>query len=127
MTEIEWDEVPDEVRGAIEPSIKEFLWLLPPWIQSLTLRYKLELSSIAESMVKKPYRFAVISVGPSFLLYKSDERREAIIHELIHIIFAGLQHTVEHIIDGDGFKYKIYEDALECSVSDLAFLINREL
>lgn len=131
ICQIEWEpDIPDEIKEAIDPFLTEFLWLLPPWLQSLTLGYRCrQTDDAAITTVNKSYRWAVVTIGSPYLLYNNEERRDAIIHEILHMVQAPLQHVVERLLKGDeeSFEYKTYRDALECVITDLAYLINKKM
>ena len=125
---IEWDEVPDEIKEAVEKDLSKFLWLTPPWLQELSIFYKARLDKIAESETNYRYRWAIIIIGASYLTHDDSGRRDAIIHELIHVVLAPPQHIVDRLlVDANSFEKDTYNSGLEEVVCDLTHVIKEKL
>lgn len=120
------------------PYIYAHLWLLPSWVRDLHVRYypqndvhgpAVDASSTAE----RPYLWAGVTIFGSWLDDSLPRRRMAIVHELVHPLFAAMD--VEHkqvlertLKDGNAVQFHAYAEEqwrqrLEATVSELTALV----
>lgn len=99
---IEWDNnVPAEVRGAVEPLIDRYLWLLPPWVEQLGLFWREGDgdASAATTHWNHKYRWGRIVFHPIFLTGDEASRELWVIHELLHLTTGEMVLFVDNMLD----------------------------
>ncbi len=86
MVRIHWaPELPPEIKTEVEPSIKEFAEIIPPWLNLLTIQYARD-DGTARNSTKEEYRSSYITFGAGFLDQPKWKRRSDVLHELLHIV-----------------------------------------
>jgi hypothetical protein len=129
-----YEDVPREVRGAVDPLICEYLCVLPDWVQHLRVYYQTEAGS-CYIRVEYRYRELKLTVAPGFLVGDEAFRRNCILHEFAHAYTSppcdSATASLRHALGEDSPAFKIAEDALDLSsesmTEDLATLFKRLL
>lgn len=137
---LRWGYMPNEVAQALQPLIRQYLWLVPGWCQTLTVRYTVlpgdkNPHSEAAVWVSDQYRRVEICFYATWLDDNPSRRRETVIHELLHVVqqvTAGEhERTLGRLLDDDAapkFKATLNENwvrAVEMQNQDLTFAILR--
>lgn len=92
VVKFDWQNVPDEIKQTAEPHIKQWLHLIPRWVNNLYVRYDTEQQgdTICWISIKYDYRLATIFLCPRFLSRSNEQRAEDIRHEIVHLILAAM-------------------------------------
>jgi hypothetical protein len=100
MTDVRYEPMPKEVKAALAPLLKEFLFLIPTWCHQLTICYKTENpnGSAAECDSSWEYHFAVITFFPDWLDEDESNRRNLFLHEILHVIQAPAVSFVDDLL-----------------------------
>jgi hypothetical protein len=96
--EIRYDsEVPAEIRDAIDPILREHLWILPTYLHEVYVRFTKDDDPNASlsTHIKEEYRKMVFYIHPPWLLGDTALRTKNIRHEFVHALVDPL-HTVAH-------------------------------
>jgi len=128
LDDIDWVEVPSEVRGAVEPILARFWPMVPTWVQEFGVRYSGGEDNRASITANYPNRWATLRLSGHFLDQIPREREDTIVHELIHVCLWPLSAVVDRIVeemitDGTPGKTLVDQlvcDALESSTEDMA-------
>lgn len=132
MTEIKWmPDVPDEYREASESLLKEYLWLVPAWCQTLRVQNNVGAKGgeAASTETRPEYRHARITLTPWFLECDAGARRQIVIHELLHIGLAAAADVFANVLaatENEPFRDLAEEEwrkASEAGIQDLAHAI----
>lgn len=134
----EW---PAEARAAVEASMAGLEWLIPDWCTELILRWDSAppdapdgTAGAACTTACYEYRWACIRVYPSWLEGGPAERRQELVHELLHVFTAPLVEYVEKMADrllkedAPKFHATVREEIRErqeAATQDLSHAINR--
>jgi hypothetical protein len=130
--QVRWEEVPTEIRVAVEPFLLAWLSMLPSWVEEVVVRYDDNDSENTISIkAHYPNRWAVMAIAGGYLSYPEDEREVAIIHELVHVIEEPYTLAVANLLDAllpkkddDDPLYllvrRTFKDGMEQTVEDLA-------
>lgn len=131
---LRWGYMPNEVRSAVAPILRSYLFLVPPWCRQLAVDYwKGDGSGDAQTSCDPEYRQGHIQINAGWLDANPTQRRLEIIHELLHLPLAPMveehRETVDRLFDdGDAPKFKAtvqeqWRKCFEGAVQDLAFAI----
>ena len=127
-----WVGVPQDLRDAATPLLHEHKRLVPGWVKFLSMKYDDNLADeYANACSEQNYGRASLTFGPGWLNLDSTEREWVVVHELGHIALAPLERAIEQVLEGLPKRLKqlcekLYEDALEESVSGLAYALVKE-
>jgi hypothetical protein len=132
-----WGYMPTEVREAFRPMLVQYLWLLPPWCRKLYVSYKqahdsgdTDADASCGAMVE--YRTASISIHAGWLDRNPASRRDAVVHEVLHVPTMPMVQEQEDVIKrlvGDeaekfrGHLQEQWRQRFEGTVQDLTFSI----
>lgn len=132
---LRWGYFPTEVREAVTPILRSYLWLVPGWCRQLYVGYtnEGEIKGDASTSGEVEYRQAYIFFHPGWLDCDPTQRRLEVIHELLHIPLMPMtsehDELVERLFDdaeAPKFKQTVQEQwrkSLEGTTQDLAFAI----
>ncbi|MBW6457419.1 MAG: hypothetical protein K0A98_16175 [Trueperaceae bacterium] len=131
-----WGYCPTEVRAALRPILVDYLWLVPPWCQSLYVRWEgkpEDPDSNASSSAQPEYRQAQLSVHPGWLAEIHATRVHNVIHELVHVPVAPMvvehEDLAERLLDDAprfrGYAQEQWRRSFECAVQDIATAIGQ--
>jgi hypothetical protein len=99
MARIYWtNDVPAEVRAALEPMLDRWTGLLPTWLHDLVVDYSATEQAGMLMGVEFHYRRANLIVTGQWLTCPPEEREEMLRHELSHIILGPLQDIALDIV-----------------------------
>lgn len=96
----EW---PEEARAAVEPSLDGLEWLVPAWCSTVMIRWaafpedEAQQFSSASCVMAYEYRWAKIIIRPCFLSDPPSDRRNNLIHELLHVFIGPLMEYSEQM------------------------------
>lgn len=134
---IRWDgNVPKEVADALRPIVEFWQLLLPTWVQEARVVWigAGDNGNILQAKINYKNRWAFIRVGTTFLMEPEDEREDAVLHELAHVIIEPLMVAVEVVVDSlmddknsplHRLSRRTIQDAEEAAVEDMARCIRR--
>lgn len=128
--------IPPEVLTAIRPHIERWAWLIPAWMQSITIKYANDEDdgTAIATIVNPEYRWGVMTFYPAWLEEDREVREVDVIHDLLHLstnpIFDHACNAIKALI-GEGEKaeafFAIEENRLrelhEAMVQDIAHAI----
>lgn len=116
-----WTETPSEVRNPLETLLEEWGFLIPPWVQSLGVRYfatRLEngeanFHATAAMDAEPEYRQARLLIYGEWLVQSAADRERDIVHEMLHLALAPMvlehQDVIERLFeDGSAPKFQAY-------------------
>ena len=130
--------MPAEILPTVQRHVERFTWVLPPWLQFVSVRWCGEAQenpdhNIADCGVSYQYRSARINIYPSWLEETEYDRADTVLHELLHIPLAVLadyarERIKEVVPDVEAPKFhKMLVDEVtqrcESVVTDLAGVI----
>lgn len=135
MIRLRWGACPPEVRTAVRPLLLEYLWLVPEWVQVLGIYFAQtdEFAEGASCDANPAYQWAALTIRPRWLESNQDERRQDVVHEILHIPVSNM--VIEHtetvkllFADGDAPKFRtkledVWRREFERSVQSLTFSI----
>lgn len=135
--EIRYDaEVPAEIRDAIDPILREHIWILPTYIHEIYVRFTKEndLNATLSTHINEEYRKLVFYIHPPWLLSGVSVRTKNVRHEFVHALVDPL-HTVAHqLVDAASFEEKTktwareeIRLAVERSTCDVEHMIDGKL
>lgn len=89
--------MPTEVRTALAPLVERHIALVPTWCHVLLLDWDdTDRDALAKTTCRREYRWAKITVCPSWLRQDSTEREDTIVHELLHVVMEPVHnHTTD--------------------------------
>lgn len=97
---IDWfPDLPPEVVEAVRPALERHRRLLPPWLQTLHVKYSPENDCTACTSASVEYRWASITFKASFLMDSPEEREDTIVHELLEVALAPVRSFTDDLID----------------------------
>jgi len=129
--------IPTEIRSAIEPLVNDLAWLIPGWCQYIDIRWQEEnpQGAFMQCGTNYAYRWVSITVFPQWLMQEDSERKECLVHEIIHGLNAPLADWIREVIktlapeETEGRLQTILMDELvqrnESFVQDMAFAISK--
>jgi hypothetical protein len=135
MMILRWGYMPTEVRAALAPLLRSYLWIAPGWLRQLGVSYYRggDGEGDASTNCDPEYRQAWIRLHAGWLDANPTQRRLEVIHELLHLPLAPVveehREAVDRLFeDGDAPKFKEtlqeqWRKAFEGTVQDLAFAI----
>lgn len=141
MIETVWLAAPHaELKSEIEGIVGELQWLLPPWVQTLYLRYvdrpgEDQIGWLASVDTAYRYRSVTLSIYPKWVADSHDEKIKTIIHEFVHaqnaVIVDYAAGLIERFADDNTTLRNVVRDELdersESATEDLATVIYRRL
>lgn len=124
-----WAGVPQEIKDTAGPLLDKYAYLLPPWVRLLSVTYRADLEAFAEIESVTQYQRVNLTFGGQFL--EAEDREWVVVHELVHTLLAPLERMwdeVEPLLTkrNRGTADRMFENALEESVSGLAHAIRRD-
>jgi len=130
--EIQWVDVRDDVRAAIEPHLLRWWPLLPTWVQEFHVSFLPQENATLQAKISHRNRWFCLRVTGIFLDCSEEERANAVRHEFIHALLEPIINVSTRILDEllkegpyreliDG----LYTDGMEAAVEDLARGIGR--
>lgn len=129
------EEVPAEIRAAVEPHLTRWLGILPGWCEEIIMRWNADTTSASlQTDVRPEYRDVILEVCPSWLDLGEDSRECAVVHELCHVLAGPLVNFTRDTIwqmsdEGSalrGILQRECEKAFEGVVEDQARAFLRE-
>ena len=101
---IEWNDVPAEIRTAVEPLIGAALFALPTWVAELNIFWSEENeiangSACLSTTPREEYRYVSMWVHPNFLSYDEAGRYRVVVHEFSHAILRPVVAIAEALIE----------------------------
>lgn len=139
MITICWGFMPAETRNAFRPILTQYLWLLPSWMRLLHVGYRHahengDEQSLASCSVQPEYRQGAILVYAPWMSSNARERRQTVIHEMLHVPLGPMVKEQEEALDrlvpedeAPKFRDTLKEQwrqRFEGSVQDLTFSIS---
>lgn len=128
MTEIiyrgDW---PDDVRTAVAIELSHSIQLIPSWCRILYIRFEAtDPSSSATIQVNFDARWATIRVQPGWMEETPEDRRRALIHEVVHLHMHQMRTIFHDLTEGvdatlKAFAWERYKEAWEGATEDLAW------
>lgn len=123
---IEWIVSPEQ-QPTIESALIPALRFVPPWLQSLTVRYDPSEENLAAIHVQPEYRHANLRIGNAWFSEIEEERAVALLHEVLHchiealaVVYDGLmQATTEEgpLKTWAAEAWRRAEEAVVCDLS----------
>lgn len=117
--------LPAELRAALEPTLRRWLYLLPTWCHTIHVGLGNDLDSDVAARMEGEirYRRAALSIGPAFL--RVEDRDTLLAHELVHVALNPLDDFVDELtdrLDGElaGWACDRWRELLEGATEDLA-------
>lgn len=101
MLDLRYDAMPKEVKAALTPMVKEFLYLIPTWCHQLTIHYKGDANDEGHSAdcdASWEYHYAHLTFYPAWLDEDEPNRRAMVLHEVLHIIQAPAISFVDELL-----------------------------
>lgn len=98
LARVEWL-LSDQMRVQIEPCLRAALRFAPPWLQSLSVRYDPNVEDLMQIGVRTEYRHANIQVGNAWFSETESERRNAVIHEMVHTHTQGMHDVYAALLE----------------------------
>lgn len=95
---IEWL-MSEEMRRQIEPFFLRALHFLPPWTQSLTVRYDPTESDPCTIGVHSEYRMAHVQIGDSWFAETEPNKLKDFVHEIAHLHTGGLSAAFKALLE----------------------------
>ena len=93
-------DIPEEVRGAIDMTLKPLYQFLPGWIHCLYIMWSPSRNGeAAEVLTNWQYRDARITITELWMLLGRADRRTTMVHEIMHMYTAPLADYVIEIMD----------------------------
>lgn len=130
-------EVPKEVAAALNEYLPALEWLIPSWCQLVKFFWVKDTNGESLSAnISYEYRWASIFVTGNWLNQNPLQRREDLIHELLHISVGPLadyaKGTINLLLGEEAPKFnKHAENELrvrhEIVVQELAYILNRRM
>lgn len=94
-----WNSVPSELVPVVQDLTRRFRALIPAWLEVLRISYDAhETGSIMTCRPNYRNRWAVFTLGPSFVGEDAPERERTWIHELVHIHTGPYTNHVNNLI-----------------------------
>lgn len=132
--------IPPEMLAAIRPHVGRWAWLIPGWMQYVTIAFANddEERTAIETEVNHEYRWATVTFYPCWLNADEETREVDVIHDFLHLstnpLFQHARNTVR-VLMGDSGEAKLYyaieENRLrelhEGMVQDIAHAIQEKL
>lgn len=135
MILLRWGYMPNEVRTALAPILRSYLWLVPGWCRQIGVSYNQgdEDSGDASTSCDPEYRQGWICFHAGWLDANPTQRRLEVIHELLHFPTAPMveehQGAVDRLLTGDDadtLKKTLREQwrkVFEGTTQDMAFAV----
>lgn len=128
-----WENVPLEVRAALEPLLDKWLWILPPWCQEFRVDYKGGQDATMSVTVSYRNRWAVLHATGLWLGEKEQYREVSVIHELVHVLLEPMVSAVARVIEDTtpagtplrNLADSVFSDGMEASTEDMARALQR--
>lgn len=129
MSEIVFDAtVPPELRSALQPLLDEFKYLVPTWCHTVNISNSTEAKEeeLACAQVLPEYRQAFICFSPLWIEAREDLRRDAVLHEILHISIEPMRQVLIDLLDSTydddraGAAHEQWRKAFEGTVCDLS-------
>ena len=136
MAEIIYNnDVPAELRDAVQPHLDKWAWLIPTWCHRVRVGNTLDGSEgmTADNQTQPEYRAAYIRFSPLWLELDDGRREETAIHELLHIPIEPMRQvltdllrtsTNEPLVDLVAEQWRL---AFEGTVQDLTYAIQKRV
>jgi len=98
-----WKRIDPDFRGTMEPHIKRWAWLLPPWLGALRI-LPLDDSegddghTLADMDISQyRYREMILRLSSRLLLESEDDQSRAVLHEYVHVVLSPLTTITEKL------------------------------
>jgi hypothetical protein len=119
-------EIPPDLLAGLKRVLLPMEWLIPPWCDHVNVWFASNARPGERATVEPDYsyRWATIWVNPSWLNGSEQERREDLIHELIHV-------TLKRLVPEDEdskFHAHLHRDVIdraEMVTQDLTYMLIR--
>ena len=130
--------IEESEKSEIEKNFKEFLWLVPNWLQFFKINiYAGESSTcLADMTTQYQYREAAMNIYSPWFIAEDYMKRDTILHELVHLhntpLFSFAERTLTTFFDQNNLSVSkdIVIDELtrylEAATQDLTFCINKK-
>lgn len=134
---IDWSRLPEAYRTILEPLVKEWIWILPVWVQYVTVQHydePLEDGTeeySADTDGKEHYRMAKIRIRPTILKAPINIIEQLVVHELLHVAQSTYDRVVDEALESIGSKpeRKFFTNQLikarEAMTEDIAWCLIR--
>jgi hypothetical protein len=124
--------VPKELKDAAAPVLERYRWLVPKWVRLMSVTSKAELDARAEVESVMAYHRANLTLGGQLLDCDEHEREWVLVHEITHTQLAPIERMWDAVIEMIPKKMRpaaerMFDDALEESVSGLAYALVKEI
>lgn len=127
-----WTGVPKEVKEAASPLLEKYRHVMPGWVRLLEVSFDDEMADEFAQVESDPrYHRVKLYFGGGWLNCDQEKRDWLVRHELSHTQFAPIERVFESMMlvvpkrVQKAFE-KLYEEALEESVSGLAYALVKE-
>lgn len=127
-----WGGVPKELKEAATPLLAEHKRLLPSWVRVLDIKFDDDMTDCYACVQSELTGGSVtLTFGGGWLKSDEQHREWVVIHELAHTQLAPIERAWEQAMEALPKKMralvdKLFEDALEESVSGLAHALAKE-
>ena len=134
---IEFDrDFPDELKPLVGGLLDEWKWLCPLWLQKVMVGYFDDQETMdrcsLEWAINKDYRNARLKVTPGYLHYSDWEKRDIMVHEIIHCFTIPIKMVCQKALDDLKIEEPMYSlivrqlnETMEGVTQDFAFAIAR--
>ena len=127
-----WNGVPKEVKDAAAPWLQKYAHVFPAWVRLVEITFDDEMAeAFAEVQSEPSYHRVKLFFGGGGLNCDEEKRDWLVRHELSHTQYAPLERVFESMMLALPKRMrpvfeKLYEEALEESVSGLAYALVKE-
>lgn len=128
-----WTGVPKELRDAATPLLHKYAHVLPGWVRLLEVTFDHEMTDDFAQVESEPsYQRVKLVFGGAWLDCDQEKRDWMVRHELAHTVLSPLEPVFESFLLALPKRLrpvfeKQYEEALEASVSGLAYALVKEV
>lgn len=134
MTEIYYKpDFPVLIQPKVAEILENFRWLLPAWLQILTIHFDGDNQNTAFITVNKDYRFANLTICGNWVGETEFCQNDTIIHEFLHLHFSPVKNyaldTLDILSEDETVKRLIKNELIsrnEAATQDLAWIINKK-
>ena len=134
MPDVDWtDEVPPEVRAALEPLLDHYGKLWPMWMRELRIQYFPDRPQEMSINTNYKYRCATLIPTGIWLTLGQRDREHAVLHEMAHTFWSPVDEVIENLLPGvldaesphGKFAKGMFGQNLEAACQDLALTLYR--
>ena len=123
--EVLYSDCPREICKAVKPHMEAAAYLIPGWVEELSIEYDADTTSFMLTKSSFQYRRAIIVIGSAFLTQTDEERRATVFHELMHVLTAPVWNLMTDLVkqipeSSREFALSQAEQTIEGAVEDLS-------